>query len=87
MVGINAPDAGADADASTSHAGKPWSDADDARLRSELRGGNAPAQIARALGRTAEELFLRLAVLADTHERAAGTAPEMGRGSARATRR
>ena len=79
---MNAPDGRADA--SASNAGKPWSDADDARLRSELRGGNAPAQIARALGRTAAELFRRLAILADTHERAADAVPEVDRGSPRA---
>jgi hypothetical protein len=79
---MNAPDARGDA--SAWNAGRPWSDADDARLRSELRGGNAPVVIARALGRTAEELFRRLAILADIHEREAGAVPEVDRGSPRA---
>jgi hypothetical protein len=45
---------------------KPWSDADDARLRHELRQGSAPAEIAGALGRKTEEIFQRLAALAET---------------------
>ena len=48
--------------------GKPWSDVDDAALRQGLRRGTAPVQIAGALGRTTEEVFQRLAALADAYQ-------------------
>jgi hypothetical protein len=58
-----------------SNAGKPWSDGDDAQLKQELRRGIAPAQLAGSLGRTVEEVFQRLTLLADTyrHESAGDT--------------
>jgi hypothetical protein len=60
--------------ATTAGAGKPWSDFDDAALRKGLRQAMAPVEIAGALGRTTEEVFRRLATLADAyqHESAKG---------------